>query len=114
MRHHDVDLAVEVGTVLGGAGDDQRCARLVDQDAVDLVDDGEAELPLDHVLQPVLHVVAQVVEAEFVVGAVGDVGGVGLAALVVLQPVDDGAGRQAEEAVDLRPSMRRRAGPGSR
>ena len=36
---------------------------------------------LDAVLDVELHVVAQVVEAELVVGAVGDVGGVGVAAL---------------------------------
>ena len=48
-----------------------------------------------------LHVVAQVVEAEFVVGAVGDVGGVGGAALVVVEVVDDDADGEAEELVDL-------------
>ncbi len=55
-----------------------RC--LVDQDRVDLVDDGEVVLALDHVLQAEAHVVPEVVEAELVVGAVGDVGVVGLAA----------------------------------
>ena len=44
----------------------------------DLVDDGVDVPALDHVLQPVLHVVAQIVEAELVVGAVGDVAVVGL------------------------------------
>ena len=48
----------------------------------------------------VLHVVAQVVEAVLVVGAVGDVAGIGGVALVVVEAVDDDAGRQAEEAVD--------------
>ena len=48
-----------------------------------------------------LHVVAQVVEAELVVGAVGDVGGVGFAALLVVQIVHDDADGQAEEAVEL-------------
>ena len=39
----------------------------------DLVDDGVAVPALHHVLEPVLHIVAQIVEAELVVGAVGDV-----------------------------------------
>ena len=39
---------------------------------------------LDAIGQVVLHVVAQIVETEFVVGAVGDVGGVGVAALLVV------------------------------
>ena len=56
---------------------------------------------LDHVLQRVLHVVAQIVEAEFVVGAVGDVAGIGRLALGVVEAVDDDAGGHAEEAVDL-------------
>ena len=37
---------VQVGVVLGLAGDDQRRARLVDQDRVDLVDDGVVEAAL--------------------------------------------------------------------
>ena len=78
-----VDLAVEVGVVLGRARDDERRARLVDEDGVDLVDDGEVELALHVVLQAELHVVAQVVEAELVVLPVGDVGAVGVLALRV-------------------------------
>ena len=46
------------------------------------------------------HVVAQVVEAELVVGAVGDVGVVLLAALRRLLVGDDAADVHAEEAVD--------------
>ena len=56
---------------------------------------------LDHVLQPVFHVVAQIVEAEFVVGAVGDVAGIFVLALLVVEPVDDDADGEAEELVDL-------------
>ncbi len=56
---------------------------------------------LDHVLEPVLHVVAQIVETVFVVGAVGDVAGVGILALGVVQTVDDHADREAKEVVDL-------------
>ena len=56
---------------------------------------------LHHVLEPVLHVVAQIVEAELVVGAVGHVARIGGLALVVLQAVHDGADGQPEETVDL-------------
>ena len=56
---------------------------------------------LDHFLQPILHVVAQIVEAELVIGAVGDVAVVGLLAFGVVEPVHDGAGGESEEAVDL-------------
>ena len=67
----------------------------------DLVDDGEDVPALDHVLQAILHVVAQIVEAELVVGAVGDVAVVGLLALLVVKTVDDDADRETEEIVDL-------------
>ena len=101
LRDVGVDGVVEIGAVVERAGDDQRRARLVDQDGVDLVDDGEGVPALDHVLHAVLHVVAQIVEAELVVGAVGDVAVVGGLALLVVEAVHDHAGLQPEEAVDL-------------
>ena len=101
LRDDRVDRGVEARPVLGRARDDERRARLVDQDRVDFVDDGEGVAALDHLRHVVFHVVAQIVEAELVVGAVGDVGGVGLAALLVVEPVHDDADRQAEEPVDL-------------
>ena len=87
---HPVQDVVELGGFLGGAGDDQRRPGLVDQDGVHFVDDGVVEFALDVVLQGELHVVPKIIEAELVVGAVGDVGGVGVPALVVVQAVDDG------------------------
>ncbi len=61
---------------------------------------------LDHVGQRVLHVVAEIVEAELVVRAVGYVAGVGGAALGVVEPVHDLADREAEEAIDLAHPLR--------
>ena len=120
------ELHVELGGLLGSAADDQRRARLVDQDVVDLVDDREAvgghrpavvvgpPAVLDLVLEAAGHVVAQVVEAELGVGAVGDVAGVGLdlllAGLAGLQHAD----RDAERARRSASSIRRRAARGSR
>ena len=82
-----IGLGVFRDVVVGGAGDDQRRAGLVDEDVVHLVDDREGERPLAllHVLGEAVvaagghsHVVAEIVEAEFVVGAVGDVAGIRL------------------------------------
>ena len=92
-------MVVLLGRLLGRAGDDQRRARLVDQDRVDLVDDREVELALHVLLERELHVVAQVVEAELVVRAVGDVGLVGLLAGAVVDAVHDHADLEAEEVV---------------
>ena len=108
------ELDVEVGRLLGGAGDDQRRARLVDEDVVDLVDDREvvhadrlavlvdAPAVLDLLLQRRRHVVAQVVEAELGVRAVRDVRRVGGALLLVGLHVLQHADREAEAAVDRR------------
>ena len=95
------ELVVELRRLVGRAADDQRRAGLVDEDGVDLVDDGEDVAALGHVLAGAGHVVAQVVEAELVVGAVGDVGGVG--GLLERRVVDgdgDQADREARATVD--------------
>ena len=96
---HLGELGVPLDLVLGRTADDERGPRLVDEDRVDLVDDGEVVAALDAVVDRVGHVVAQVVEAELVVGAVGDVAGVGLATLGGTHRRQDHAGGQAEEVV---------------
>ena len=101
LREEGVDGVVEFRTVVERARDDQRRARLVDQDRVDFVDDGVEVAALDHVLEPVLHVVAQIVEAVFVVGAVGDVARIGFLALRIVEAMDDHTDAEAEEVVDL-------------
>ena len=96
------EAVVELGGVGDPAGDDQRRAGLVDEDRVDLVDDGVVVAALGLVGELAGHVVAEVVEAELVVRAVGDVGGVLLALLGRrgLEAGDDQADLEAEEAVD--------------
>src|SRR5690606_24093361 len=94
------ELAVPPGRLVGGAGDDQRCTGLVDQDGVDLVHDDVVVPALDPVFGPLGHVVAQVVEAELVVGAVCDVGRVRLAALGWRHSAEDDVDFEAQEAVD--------------
>ena len=85
LRRETGEQAVSLGAVFGGAADDQRRARFIDENVVDLVDDGVAALSLYTGVERYRHVVAKIVEAELVVGAVGDVGVVGLAAGARLQ-----------------------------
>ena len=78
VLHQAIDqrlVLVELVRRLGRrAGDDQRRARFVDEDRVHFVDDREVVTALDLFLLGRGHaVVAQVVEAELGVGAVGDV-----------------------------------------
>ena len=100
LRDRAIDDVVGVGRFLGGARDDQRRARFVDENRVDLVDDREIVFALNVVVQVELHIVAQIVEAEFVVLAVSDVGEVGGLAILVAHPVHDDADAEPEKIVD--------------
>ena len=95
-----VELLVFV-VLAGGAADDEGGTGIVDEHGVDLVDDGVVVAALDEFFGVAAHVVAEVVEAELVVGAVGDVGVVGCFALVAvgLMLVDaiDGEAVELEE-----------------
>ena len=102
------ELVVELGRVGSATRDDERRARLVDEDRVDLVDDRKvvrrptelARTELHLLFDADDHVVAQVVEAELVVRAVDDVGRVDCALLVRRGVVgDDRADGQPEEPV---------------
>ena len=100
QRRDARELQVPARRVVGGAADDERRSCLIDEDRVDLVDHREEVSALDGLLERPRHVVAQVVEAELVVGAVGDVAVVRGLALVGRHLRVDDADREAEEAVD--------------
>ncbi len=110
LRQQPIDAAIGFGGVFRAAGDDERRARLVDQDRIDLVDDAVEELALAHVLQAELHVVAQIVEAHLAVGAVGHVGAIGGLALGIVDAVHDDADGEPQELVDLAHPFRVAAG----
>ena len=101
VRHDAGELVVGVGRARARARDDERRSRLVDEDGVDLVDDGEVVAALHAGGSPRDHVVAQIIEAELGVRAVGDVGLVGGNLLRGAHAVLDQADLHAEEAVDL-------------
>jgi hypothetical protein len=85
-----------------GTGNDQRGARLVDEDGVDFVHDAEPVVALDLVLLARGHaVVAEVVEAELGGGAVGDVAAIHLAADLGGHLLLDAADGEAEEIVEV-------------
>ena len=78
-----VGTLVKVGGFLPLSRNDERGSGLVDKYRVNLVDDGEIVASLNLVLKLNHHVVAEIVKAHLVVGAVGYVGGIGGSALVV-------------------------------
>ncbi len=73
FRHIFVDGIVEVGLVVDRPRDDERCARFVNENRVDFVNHREAVATLHHLRQVILHVVAEIVETQLVVGGIGDV-----------------------------------------
>ena len=104
-----VGLGVSGDVVVRGTGDDQRRPRLVDQNVVHLVDDGEVQRALRLLIPLVVavvavgrrtHVVAQIVEPELVVRAVGDVAVVGLLPVGGLHVALDRADGQPQRHVE--------------
>ena len=63
--------------------------------------------------QPELHIVAKVIEAEFVIGAVGDILGVLYAPLVIQQATQNAADAEAQGNYKPHSSSQHRAGPDS-
>ena len=90
---------VQIGRVVALAADDQRRARFVDEDRIDFVDDREVQLALHHLIETPRHVIAQVVEADLVVGDVGDVAQIRFAPRGRIEIVLDDADRHAERAI---------------
>ncbi len=95
---HAVGDAVLLRALLRGSRDDERGARLVDEDVVHLVHDGVVEVGEALLLLAGTHVVAQVVEAELRVRPVGHVHAVG-GELV-------GDGHVGVDGADLHPESR--------
>ena len=101
LAHHLVHNPVHAHRLVGRAGNDEGRTGFVNKDGVHFVNDGIV-VPALYQLVPIkLHVVAQVVKAEFVVGAVGNIRFVLLLALVVVQAVNDDACAQPQETVKL-------------
>ena len=104
---HGLDGGLQAGERLlpldgRGAGDDQRRARLVDQNRVHLVHDAEEIVALDLVLLAPGHaVVAQVVEAQLGGGAIGDVPEVHFPSQLTGHELLDAADGDAEKVIDV-------------
>ena len=94
------EIRVPLGFVVGWPGNDERRPGFVDEDRVHLIDDGVVVAALHQFGQRPGHVVAQVIETKLVIGAVGDVGGVGLAPGRRRHAGQDAAHAQPQEPVD--------------
>ena len=104
--HEVIGHFVQLGGILPLAGDDQGGTGFVDEDGVHLVHDGEGVSPLHQLGLVDRHVVPEVVKAQLVVGAVGDVGGVGHPALRRGHAGDHQPDGKPHVAVDLAHPLR--------
>ncbi|OPZ82302.1 MAG: hypothetical protein BWY77_00236 [bacterium ADurb.Bin431] len=96
-----LEFVIDIAGRPDRAGDDQRGAGFVDEDAVDFVDDGIVEPALNDIPDISSHVVAQIVEAELIVGAVGYIGIVGITPFFGGHLAMQGGGGEAEKGVDF-------------
>ena len=96
-----IDLVIQIGGFFSRPRYDQWRAGFVYQDTVDLVHDGKVELTLDQRFTVELHIVSQIIEAEFIIRPVGDVRSIGSLPFIVVQSVHDGPDGQSQELVDM-------------
>ena len=105
-----VDGIIEFGFIIRGAGDDQRRARFIDEDGIHFIDNGEGMTALHHLREVIFHIVAQIIKTKFIVGAIGNVGRIGLAALFIIKAMHNDTYGQAQETIDLAHPLRVAAG----
>ncbi len=98
--HGAIGARGQVADLGSAARDHQWNSRLVDQRRVRLVEHRDRERTQDLLLRVQRQLIAQVVEADLVGGAVGDVAGIGRAPLRARHVLLDHADRQAEAVVD--------------
>ena len=77
LSGEDIAGLIQLGGLATLTGNDQRGTGFIDQNGVDLIDDGIMQATLYQLFFIDDHVVTQVIETEFVVGDVGDIAVIG-------------------------------------
>ena len=101
-----VDFDVHIRRFLAVTGNYKRGSRLVDQDRVNLVNYSIIEFALNHALPINHHIVAQVVETEFIIRSIYDIARVYVLALRRLKIGSNTAHGKAKKAVYLAHPLR--------
>jgi len=100
ILYETVGLDIEIGGLFLTARNDQRRSGFIDQDGVDFVDQRDIERTEHAVMDRRDHVVAQIVEARFRIGRIGDVAQVRITFLFRCHRPDIQSDAQAKELVD--------------
>ncbi len=102
----NIACLVDLGGLAALTGNDQRRSCFVDEDGVDLVDDGIVELTENELLLIDGHIVPQVIETQLVIGYISNIAGIGLLALLGRHAVEDNTDGHSHETVDLTHPLR--------
>ena len=94
-------LRIQIGGLVALSGNNQRGARLIDQDGVHLVDNRKCMTALHLILLIDRHVVAQIVESELIVRTIGDIRLIHRLAVFRRDIVDNQSDLESEETVNL-------------
>jgi len=86
---------VELGRLPALAGNDQWRSGLIDQDRIDLIDNGIVQIALYQIFFFDDHVVPQVIKSQFIVGDICDITVIGCPPLVVFHLVGNDTDRNA-------------------
>ena len=100
-RDEAVGLFIHICRLVALAGNDQRGARFINQDGVNLVNHGIVMSALHHIAAVDHHVVAQIIKAHLVIRAVGDIAGIRHAPLFSAQIMDDDANAHPQKTEQL-------------
>ena len=96
-----VDRNVNIRAAFGRAGNNQRGSGLVNQNGVNFVHDREEQTSLAACAGLVLHIVAEVVKAEFIIRTVGNIGSVSGLLLIVRLIGKNRSDTHSKEVVNL-------------
>ena len=87
--NEQVSRHIELARGLTLPGNNKWGPGLINKDGIDFVHDGECVAPLDLLSETKRHIVSEVVKPKFIVGAIGDVGGIGGMFLSPLYPLNN-------------------------
>ena len=96
---YGIHLVVKLGIVFRLPRNNQRRSGLIDQNRIHLIDNGINQPALDTIRHIVNHIVAQIVETEFVIGSVCNVSGIGSLLLAMIHRRQIDSCRQTKPAI---------------
>ena len=96
LRNQFINADIEVGAVFQRPGNNQRGARLVNENAVHLINNGKAVAALAHIGARIFHIVAQIIKTQLIIGGIGNVCRISAFARFIIHIMDNTADAQPQ------------------